>query len=190
LARRIIFLVRFVVSPAAFCFLALVAPAWPVEPLVATQTNRVSTGFFGFGRKVESETLVLPGASAVVREQGGRERAQALREARTTAQREQDRLAEARRIAEADALASVASTPSDAVSAETSLHGIAAEPVADQAQTAETTPAETAGGEQSAPAPEAGETSAPPAAGSTPSEPAPAEPAAGTVPAPAPVEAE
>lgn len=123
-------------SPARLlgCFL-LVLPlaAQGADPIVVKESDVVFPGFLGMGRKVDSETLILPGASRVIRQQRARDRYVAMREARGTAEKEQQRQAEARRKAEAEAMADVAPAPADAASAEAAMAEASVESVSEEA---------------------------------------------------------
>lgn len=112
--------------------LALAAAAPAAEPVVVKESDVVFPSFFGMGRKVDSETLILPGASAVIRQQSARDRYTAMREARGVAEREQQRQAEARRKAEAEAMSDVAPAPADAASAEAAMAGASSEPAPEE----------------------------------------------------------
>lgn len=112
---------KFPLISSAFLSVAMVSSVPAQQPIVMKESDVVFPGFLGLGRKVESETLILPGASGVMRQQRARDHREALQEAHGAAQREQERQAEARRKAEADAMASVAPAPADATSAESAM---------------------------------------------------------------------
>ena len=122
---------KFSLFSTAFLSAAMVSSVPAQQPIVMKESEVVFPGFLGFGRKVDSETLILPGASGVMRQQRVRDRREALQEAHGAAQREQERQAEARRKAEADAMASVAPAPADAASAESAMVEASGESVAE-----------------------------------------------------------
>lgn len=142
--------------PITSAFLVFVATAWSAEPIVVKQHDVVFPGFFGFGRPVTSETLILPGASSVLRQQRGRDRREALREAQDAAAREQQRHAEARRKAEAESMAAVAPAPADAPAAESSMAEASSQSVLEPIATSSVPPSGSLSGENVAPPPVSG----------------------------------
>jgi len=169
---------------AAFAVLVFTNAALATDPVVVKERDVLFPGFFGLGRKVESETLILPDASSVMRRQRVRDRYVAMRDARGAAEREQQRQAESRRQAEAAAMSKAAPAPADAASAEAAMVEASVEPVPEETATVaepaateapaavvepvpETAPAASAG-DSSGAAPDA------PAPGVTPAEASPA----------------
>jgi hypothetical protein len=120
---------KFPLISSAFLSAAMVSSVPAQQPIVMKESDVVFPGFLGLGRKVDSETLILPGASDVIGQQRARDHREALQEAHGAAQREQERQAEARRKAEADAMASVAPAPADAASAESAMVEVSGEAV-------------------------------------------------------------
>jgi hypothetical protein len=180
---------KFPLISSAVLTAALVSSGTAQQPIVVKESDIVFPGVFGVGRQVDSETLILPGASSVMRQQRVRDRREALQEAHGAAQREQDRQTEARRKAEADAMASVAPAPADAASAESAMVEASDEVVAEVPAEANPAAAAAAGEEAPAAVAEAVEEPLPtppaPAADSAPAEPAAApvnEPVAEPVP--------
>lgn len=112
-----------------FVLAVTVVAATAAEPIVVKESDVVFPGFLGLGRKVESETLILPSASSVLDREQARERRDALREARDVAVREQERQSAARRQAESEAMASVAPAPGDAAGAEAAMVEASSQPV-------------------------------------------------------------
>lgn len=104
-----------------FALLCFIAPGWSAEPAAVQQHDVVFTGPFGLGRTVRSETLILPNANSVLHAQDARDRRVARRETQNSAALEQKRQSEARRQAEADAMAGAEPVPADAVSAEAAI---------------------------------------------------------------------
>lgn len=125
------------VAPRRFVLLLVsaVATATASEPVVIKESDIVFPGFLGFGRRVDSETLILPSAPAVLVRQHALDRREALREAHDVAAREQERQAAARRKAEADAMASVEPSPGDAAGAEAAMVEASNQPVLENVAT-------------------------------------------------------
>lgn len=119
---------------AIFCILPFCAAsfAWAGEPAVIAVRHDVEVrGPFGLMRRVDSTTLILPDAKALLRAQRMKERRSAESEAARKGREAQSEMVADRKKADVEAAAKAGSAaPADAASAESAMAPSAPEPAA------------------------------------------------------------